>query len=105
MIKPIAYLINDREHCTGIHSVQSMKDVGLTEKTMQDRWGDALVPLYAIPEGYALVPIEAPIEAVAEMGFLGDVDLAIGHALISQELSETYTKTIKAVMIKAGGVK
>ena len=53
-LKPVAYLINNREHCTGIHSVQSMKDVGLTEKVMQDRWGDALIPLYAIPEGYSI---------------------------------------------------
>ena len=102
MIKPIAYLINDREHCTGIHSVQSMKDVGLTEKTMQDRWGDALVPLYAIPEGYALVPIEP----TSRMLYASE-ETQLREFCTSSRQSRQHdiAGQIYAEMIKAGGLK
>ena len=100
-LKPVAYTI---EQFGKVAFYTHDEFVRIPKRGKMLATGEAK-PLYAIPEGYALVPIEAPIEAVAEMGFLGDVDLAIGHALISQQLGETYTKTIKAVMIKAGGVK
>ena len=56
-IKPVAFLINDPQHCTGIHTVQGMIDNGLTHEEMKARWGDAMVPLYTIPEGHSIMPI------------------------------------------------
>lgn len=50
-----------------------------------------------VPDGYQPVPIEPTMEMIAALGFNGDVDLAIGHALISKELSDTYKNMLLTV--------
>lgn len=50
----------------------------------------------AVPEGYALVPIEPTPEMIAAFAFAGDVDLAIGHGAISAEVASDYKSMLAA---------
>ncbi|QDP55727.1 MAG: hypothetical protein Tp138OMZ00d2C19078241_59 [Prokaryotic dsDNA virus sp.] len=61
-----------------------------------ERFGRKITPLYAIPEGHVVVPVEPTLPMLAELGFNGDVELAIGHANICDELRENYKAMLKA---------
>jgi hypothetical protein len=50
----------------------------------------------AVPEGYVLVPVEPTIEMIAAIGWNGDVDMAIGHAKISEEVAHAYKAMLTA---------
>ena len=108
-LKPVAYqkrwYDNDKntvtyqqwyqwENCTEQdHSdVNSLIDAGYHYETRK---------LYAIPEGYALLPIEPSMQLIADLGFNGDIDLAMGHADISAEIGGEY----KRIMLKAANPK
>ena len=67
-LKPVAILIDDRRHTTGVESADSLSSRGLTIDGAIEYWGDQVTPLYAIPEGYHITPIEpvSPDQAIRD---------------------------------------
>lgn len=51
-------------------------------------------PLRTAP-GFQAVPVEPSLEMITELGFAGDVDIAIGHAALSQTMIERYRNALK----------
>lgn len=49
-----------------------------------------------IPEGWQLVPKDPTIEMVAALGWEGDEVLAVGHALISKGIADSYAAMLAA---------
>ncbi len=49
-----------------------------------------------VPSGWQWMPIVPTIEIIAAIGFDGDVELAIGHAAISDQCVETYNAMLAA---------
>lgn len=45
---------------------------------------------------FKLVPVEPTVEIIAALGFSGDVDLAIGHGAISEEIAKNYAAALAA---------
>jgi len=94
MIKPVAYLIDDKE-VFGIHDLFST----LLERYIKE--GRAK-PLYAIPEGYALVPIEPTFEEIEKINLA-----ASEHGIFRPQHGDVNSmlKLMGIAFGEAGGVK
>lgn len=72
-----------------------------------DPWQTGCFPAYrapqagagqavAVPDGWKLVPIDPNIKMIAALGWEGDEDMAIGHALISEGFIKDYHAMLAA---------
>ena len=93
MLKPVAYLTTDPD-CKPLH------EASVAEKFYNEVSIAEMTPLYAIPEGYALVPIEATEEIIDNA-----VNSVYEAICIGDQNYGEITKRVYEAIIKAGGVK
>ena len=75
------------------HWLEPFYEMGMAEADERD--GARSLPV-GVPDGWALVPVEPTLEMVAALGFNGDIELAIGHGAIGEEVIEQYSAMLAA---------